>query len=299
MKKPLFTILLIALVLGVLSTFMLGNSRQSMDMMTIGRGSAGVNMAMPAMDSAVSEKMMIAPDYPMPISGMGDAMNVATRVYEYNSYHSVIVNDVSAYMKNMRDYVTSVKGQVLNSSQGKSDRYNYASLYAKVPVSSFDQTTNKITENVEKIQSESINTADRTGEVVGQAERITKLKADLAVKQAQLEETTVTSERTRIQNEIANLERQITSVEQQAANTQEQVEYATIQINVADNERYFDPQAQGSILEELKEAIHSLKGSLYFLVVILIWVLVYSVILIPLYFVAKWLKDKFSQTKTN
>lgn len=292
MKKPYIAIIFCALILAAFSVYFLGNGevdvRESMSQSS--RGVRGV--AMPTRNEE-NEKMMIAPDYPMPPMGGGDdAMMIKERAIEYNSYHSVIVEDVASYTKNLKEFITSKDGQVLSASQGKSDRYNYANIYAKVPVAAFEQTTQKITENTQKIINESVNTADRTGEVVNNLEQTETLKAEITVKEAQLKEATVQSEKTRIQNEITALQRRVAMFEQQGENIQQQVEYATVQVTVANNERYFDPRAQGTFLEELKEALRSLKDTFYGLVVIAIWTAVYSVVLIPLFLVCRWLVNK-------
>lgn len=296
MKKPLIMIFLLILALAVASMALFGTNGQ-LTVMNSSYSGRGQTASMPAVGEA--SNLMIRPDkgYPLPPMGGGDALTVADRVYEYNSYHSVIVDDVSSYVTNLKEYIKNTNGVILSVSQSRRDDTEYAAMYAKVPVSSFDQATKKVTENVEKIVTESINTADRTGEVVNTADQVAALNQEIAIKQAQLKEATLQSEKNRIQNEIEMIQKKVTALQEQNEAIQEQVEYATVNVTASDDEGYFDPNGQQSLWQVLKDALKSVKGSLYSVVVLFIWVAVYSVILIPAYVAFKWVRGRYVTNK--
>lgn len=243
---------------------------------------------------AVESTKMIAPDYyPQPIGG--DALDTEDRSYTKNSSHQVVVKDVTAYIKQMREYILSIDGRVLSTSTNTTEKYASGYIYAKVPVAKFEEATGRVTEGVQKVMDESINASDVTGQVVGIADKLQSLQDQKALKEAELAEAkaknssaTVTL---RLQQEINRFNQQIDALQKQQQATTNEVEYASVSISAASSERYFaGSEYQPTFWEEIQNAIESLGGSGRVIARLIIWTAVYSVIWLPIMLVVKWLK---------
>lgn len=224
-----------------------------------------------------------------------DALDFEERSYEKSSYHSVVVDDVSKYIRGMKEYFSSINGVVLNSSMNSGDKYDSASLYVKVPVEKFDEATGRVTEDVKKVIDESVNATDITGQVVRTDETVVALKEQLALKEAQLKDAKTETEKARIQIEIDRLKRQVESAEKNQERVETRTEYASISLTVADSERYFNPGSRGDYGYELERAWESLKSFLRIAVVFGIWILVYSIVWAPIVWVVNKLVKKFKK----
>ena len=228
-------------------------------------------------DQAEPIEMGMMPSYYYP----DDALDVEDRVYQKSSNHSVVVDDVSTYLRSMKEYILSIDGRVLNSGVSAGDKYDSGSLYVKVPVLKFDEATTRVTENVEKIVSENISASDVTGQLVNTTENLQALKDAKSLKEAAMKDAKTEVEKRRYQIEIDRLNRQITTAEKSVDRVETKVEYSSISILAADSERFFNPSADLSIREEFLRAWTSLKAFLKVGGYFGIWILVYSIVWIP------------------
>ncbi len=293
------TLVLVVAVLGLLTVLASGR----MNKLRLGEGS-GVGLMMNRdMVTSVEKVPAIEPGmmgkiaFPYPGSA-GDALQVEDRALEYSAYHDVVVDDVPEYMQRMREYILSINGRVLHWNQGKHslERYRYGTITAKVPVTSFEETVSRVTSGVEEVVSENQNIADITGEVVYSQEQTESIRGEIAVQEAALSEATTEVERVRIRNRLDSLRKQLEQAENQGEQIEERQEFATISITVADSESYFNGSYKPSLFEELRQAMESLRYSLSGVLVVIIWVAVYSVIWLPLVlgvnYVTKFFKRK-------
>jgi len=246
------------------------------------------------------EKQGIVADS-MPRSGYippyygNDALEVNDRVYQKSSSHSLIVDDVSVYLRGIKEYVLSVDGRVLNSSVSSGDDFNSGYLYVKVPVDKFDEATGRVSENVNKIVNENINSSDITGQLVNTTDQLQVLKDNKSLQEAALEDAKTEVEKRRYQLEIDRLDRQIVAAQNSVNNVEQKVEYATLSISVADNERFFNPNAELGARDELSRAWNSLKVVLKVGAYFGIWIVVYSIIWLPIVWIINKLIKKLKK----
>jgi hypothetical protein len=265
-------------------------------------GFGGVDVAYQedfAPDLAVSSRMpMIEPSIGFFPPYYDDfAPGVLDRSYEKYSYHGVVVRDVTTYMRSMREYVLSVNGVVMNYSVHTQGRYNSGSLTARIPTDRFDEAVARVTEDVKEVVTENISAYDITGQVVGAEQNLQNLMDQKSIKEAELLEATTEVQRRRIQIEIDRLDRQIENAQSLIDSTEQRVEYSTVSITAADNARYFDPGTSGDFRDELSRAWDSLKMFVKFLAAVGVWVLVYSIIWLPIVWFASWLVRRFRKVK--
>ncbi len=300
-SQNLLKILLIVLVLGLLTTGLVF-SRQNKFSNLVRKAKRNL---ISDENEAVESKARILPKTqelglsrpPMPGPGSDqDALEIADRIYEQSAYYQLVVNDPNSYLNQVKEYLVSLDGRILTTNLQTTDRYQYGYITAKVPVSQFDQATQKVTENVDKLVSQSINAYDRTGwqqQLKNQKESLQEQKLDLEI---QLEQAKTDLERKRLQLQITRIDKQLTQFDQQEKNLEEKVQYSTLNLSVANTERFFNPNSyQPSLMEQLKAAWESLGNVFYLALYVLIWLGVYSLVWLPLVLLFWFVKGRLSQ----
>lgn len=230
----------------------------------------------------------------------GDALGLDNRIYLKSAYHSVVVNDISGYTNQLKEYFLSLDGRILSTSINQMDRYQVANITAKIPVDRFDEAAAKVTSGVKKVVSENISSQDITGEVVAQDDEITRIQGEIDKKEADLAELTEnTAEWRRIRTQIENLEAQLARISKSTENFKENVMYATLSVSAADNERYFKGGYgyQPGIPEIFDKAWWSAKGNLGHILSAVVWIVVYSIFWAPIVLLIWWLKRRKISTK--
>lgn len=243
--------------------------------------------------------------YPYPYIAPSDALGEDNRVYLKYANHSVVVNNVSEYVSQLRDYFLSIEGRILNTSINEMDRYQVVNMTIKVPVEKFDEASMKVSSGVKKVVNESISTQDITGEIVSQDEEVMRIQAEIDEKEADLAELTEnTAEWRRIRTQLGNLEDQLERMSKSAANYKENVMYATLSVTAAENERYFRG-AYGyygnrpDLAEIFDRAWWSAKGNIGNVLSALVWLAVYSIFWAPIVILIWWLKRRKSSTRKS
>lgn len=308
MQKKHF--LLVVVSLALLSTvFFVGRSNGGFNLLSqmMGRDymmdgvGGGYGIAEPMMGEAPmmeaklavdSTGMEIMPTYYPQYYG-DDALYMVERSYEKSSYHSVVVSDVSKYMRGLKEYFSSVDGVILNSSVNSSSKYESASLYVKVPVEKFDEATVRVTEEVKKVMDESLNASDITGQVVNTDENVTYLQEQKTLKEATLKDAQTEVAKAKIQIEIDRLARQIIAAQKAQESVASRTQYASLNITAASNEKFFNPGTTGDFGYELERAWESLKSFMKVLLVFGIWIVVYSIVWAPVVWIINKVAQKF------
>ena len=236
-----------------------------------------------------------------PYPGMygNDALSVSDRAVQKFSYHTLVVNDVSQYLQKSKDYFASIGGVVLSYNQGSNTRATYGSLSVKVPVDKFDEAVSEVSKDAKKVIDESVSSNDVTGQVVSIEERIQQLKDEKSIQEAALIDAKTAIEKQKLELEIARLDRQITQMEDNQKSVQDQVDYATMNVNVADSESYFNYDGPRPLTEVFQQAWWSLRGATNAIVAFLIWTVVYAIIWVPVLLLARWIWMKVKSSKNT
>lgn len=222
-----------------------------------------------------------------------EALDVADRSVTYSAYHSVVVDDVNEYMRQMKEYIQNNGGTVLSYNTGTSEHdYLYGSISARVPQYKFEEVNAKTTENVRKVVNASVDMQDVTGEVVSVTEQIQKLQDQIAEQKIELEAATTQVERNRIQLQIDRLGKQVEQLEQSQQIVEDRVDYASINISASNREYYFTGNGPRPLSDVLREAWYSLRGTGFGILYFLIWVAVYAIIWVPVLLLARWIWGK-------
>lgn len=310
-KKSLIMVVVVLGVITALATSLTGNkSLKSINVLhtkpSLQRTSSDIGVMvedMPQTETSDQSVAVIAPQYRrrMPPVAGGDALDVDERIYQKYSNYSLVVSNVSDYMRQLKEYFLSIEGRILSSSLSSTDKYQHGLLTAKLPVAKFEEANARVVSNVDKIMSENVNAQDKTGQYVSATEAIDELNTKKLEKEIELEEAKTDAQKKRIQLEITRLESQIKTAEQRLESVEAKVEYATLTVQVANNERYFNPQVggTGTLKEEMLAAWESVSGIIYFLARFAIWVLIYGIVWLPIVLVLKYLSKKLRRQPIN
>ena len=253
-----------------------------------GMGSAG--MVAPSIlpgEDAFYGKTTTSMYYPYP--GSDDALTVQDRSVQKFASHSLVVTDVDQYVRTLKEYFQNNGGIVLSFSQGSQNDYTYANMTVKVPLYKFDEAVSKVKENVKKVVFANEDSQDITGQVVSIDNQLQTLQDNKAKQEISLEEATTATDKRRIQLEIDRLTRQIEQLQQSQQIVEDRVDYATLNISVANREYYFNGEGPRPVQDVLREAWRSLSGTGFGILYFLIWVVVYAIIWVPVLLLARWI----------
>ncbi len=314
-KKLLVTLLIIVGVLGLLTTSVVFVTQKKISQFLPQEKTAVqkeiAQDELPAPQSGsfnkiqrgqITDSQLRGPSIPRPIPGSGDnALDVDDRVYEKNGHYGLVVTEVDQYMQRTKEYILSIEGRILSSNINTSERYQYGYMRAKVPVAKFEEASQRVTENIDKIVNQQVNAIDKTGQKVELENKLTKLEEEKLDLEIQLEEAETDLEKKRLQLQIKRIENQIEQTKTMQDSLSERIEYATLTITAADSKAYFNPGTyRPSLMEQIKQAWDSMSNLLYIFGYIIIWFGVYSLLWLPLvllvYFLSKKVMAKNKKT---
>ncbi len=228
-----------------------------------------------------------------------DSLDVNNRVYHSSSSYSLVVDDVAHYLQTIKEYLVTVNGVLLNSSITTASDYSYGSLYFKVPIASFNEVNNKIVKSAKTVMSETVNSRDITNQQVSNNDNLQSLKDSKTVKETELKEAKTESEKTRLKLDIERLEKQIKYAQQSVDRVEQEIEYANVLLDISDSTRYFNPDAKLSTKEEFVKAWQSLLTSMKAVFYFFIWIVVYSIVWLPIVLLFSWLVRKINTKKKS
>jgi hypothetical protein len=232
-------------------------------------------------DSAV-ESMMPVPSAVPPATG------VSKRLVSTQSYFSVLVKNVTATITELDKEVQSVGGYFLNTNISRPNQGEDANITMRVPVEKVSEIKNFLRQNSVKVVSENITSDDITDQYVDIQSRIETLNQMKQRVQAILDEAKTVDEMIRIQNQLFELQNQIDSYTGQLKYIESTAKTSLISVNLSTDELALPYAPNKSWRPSLifKEAVRSLMETLQGAGATIIWIGVYSVILIPLAIVA-------------
>ena len=260
-------------------------------------GSVSQGIAMPMMDriAEAPSSVMMPPYYPQ-----DDALNVDQRVYSKSSSYSAVADNVAGYMQQVRAYAMSVGGRVLNSSLTTNQKTTYGFLRIKVPVDKFEETNQKVVSTADEVIAESVNAEDETGPAVAADTRIQDLQTKKLEKQVELAKAKTDAEKKALELQIAQLDSQINILTQEQNRQKQNTDYASVDIQAANNKSYFVPVTSGddSLKDELTFAWESMRGVLMLAARIAIWVAIYALLWLPIVLLVGFVVGRIKKHQT-
>ena len=228
-----------------------------------------------------------SPDYP-------PTTNVQDRLVIRNADISLQVKNVRQVADEILNQVKSAGGYMVNSSLSAPEDVPNANITVRIPASKLDTTLNFLRGLSIKVVWENVYGEDVTDQYEDINAKLATLNKTKARIEALFDQAVEVSDLLRIQQEIINIESQIDSQKGRQNYLEKNAQLARISINLSTDE-FSLPYAPSETWRPeviFKQAVRSLVGLLRNLATAVIWLTVYSVVIIPSVLVLRYLLRK-------
>lgn len=203
--------------------------------------------------------------------------------------------NVNQAMTDAANYVDSVNGLTSNSSLSKSDNRYYGYMSVRVPVSEFNAAMQYFKSLGSEVVGENIYTYDETNQVTNTEDRQAALADQIIEYEALLQQTTDSTERLKIQRQLDSIRNQQQALEKQLENLKGQADMSQINLSF-EEERFSLPFFEDIGLSHIfREASQALVKVGAFIIVLIIWVVVFTPIWLPALLFFKWRKNRIAK----
>ncbi|OGJ20324.1 MAG: hypothetical protein A3A82_03945 [Candidatus Pacebacteria bacterium RIFCSPLOWO2_01_FULL_47_12] len=221
-----------------------------------------------------------------------DALEVDQRLYSTSSFSQLVVRDVSGYVERLRSSILVQNGRVISSSIEKYGRYKVGNLSARVPSDKVANVLATIKEGVVSVVTERTSIQDETGQYISISDQIAALEEEVVQIEAQIEMALLDPDsdpsgayKRKLEFQLQQLQSKIKNLQSLQDSVEENVQYARIDVSIADGARYFDPSARLSFWELLETGWGMLALLWYFIWNTALLTALYMLIWLPVTFV--------------
>lgn len=216
------------------------------------------------------------------------------RLVVHESYLSLLVQDVKSVTDKIIEYAKSNGGYMVNSSLESPQESPSGTVIIRIPSTKLTAALDYLRNLSIKVVSENLVGEDVTDQYVDVESRLSTLYKTKVKFEDILEKAVNVQEILNVQREIINLQSQIDSLKGQKQYLEKNAQMAKVTIYVSTDEIAlpFTPIETWRPNVIFKLAIRSLIGNLRNLGTLTIWVIVYSVIWIPILLIIYFLKRR-------
>ena len=202
------------------------------------------------------------------------------------------VDAVSQAVEESSQYVNSIGGLVSSSSVTKTEDGYIGYLTVRVPEAEFSSALQFFKGLAKLVKEEQINSYDETGQVASAEENLENLKTQVGEYRRLLQEAQNTNEKIRLQQQIDQLDRQIRNLERQLGNLENKAVMSRITITFTEEKFKLPFLDKLGLSSSIREATRALKRVVVSLLILGVWVIIFTPIWLPVVLVTKWLKKK-------
>lgn len=248
----------------------------------LGRSNFGM-AALDSYDSAGSYEIQSAP------SSKSLTDSSSPRMITQSASFSLLVKNVEKSTKQIITYVNENEGFLVSSTLSNPENSANAYLTINIPSKKLNDTLDYLKSISVKVVSQNLIGRDITEEYQDINSRLEILRANKSRFEEIMARTGVTTEILQIQREIFSIQDQIDSLIGRQKYLEEKAKYSQITINLSTDELSlpYTPDNKWRPEVVFKNAVRSLLKTLQSLGNLAIWLLVFSVIIIPAYFIYK------------
>lgn len=202
----------------------------------------------------------------------------ADRMVVQDTFISLLVNDVSDAITNLKAIAVKSGGFMVNSYLAQPEGAASGSITIRVPIDYLDQTLTAIKAAGIKVVSENVSGRDVTDEYVDIESRLSSLNTTKTKYESILNEAKSVSQIMEVQRELINLQTEIDSLKGRQLYLSQSAKLSKITISLSTDELAlpYTPDESWRPAVIFKEATRSLIGSLRDVGTAIIWVLVYA-----------------------
>lgn len=254
------------------------------------------------MSGGIDTVMMEKSSLSMPSSAQGGARfqeaapapDVTNRMVVTNSYLSLVVEDVNAGVAEVKQYIQSIGGYLVNSSISRPEEGGTGTITVRIPSDQLDETLAQLKNQAVKVVSENLDGTDVTDQFVDNEARLVILERNKARFEEIMTLATEVNEILRVQSEIFGLQSQIDSIKGQQNYLTQTAKMSLVTLYLSTDELSL-PYAPANVWRPavvFKLAVRSLMGSAQGLGTLLIWLTVYSVVWLPILLIILYIARK-------
>ncbi|MBI2641414.1 DUF4349 domain-containing protein [Candidatus Roizmanbacteria bacterium] len=232
----------------------------------------------------------IAPSY----DEAAPAPDVKNRLVVQESYLSLLVNNVTEVREQIIQKADQLGGYMVNSNLNNPQDAPTATVTVRVPSTKLQEGLQAFRGLAVKVISENLSGQDVTDEYVDNEARLATLEKTKKKFEEILDKATNVQDILTVQREIITLQSQIDSVKGQQNYLEKNAQMAKLTLYLSTDELALPYAPSEAWRPEVifKQAVRSLIGNLRKLGTFVIWLAVYSVILIPVFLVAYFLRKR-------
>lgn len=226
-----------------------------------------------------------------PYSEPAPTTDVENRMVISNSDISLLVNDVVEVQNQIIQTTESLGGYMVNSNLNNPQDAPTANIVVRVPSDKMKEALDSFRGLAVKVISENLSGQDVTDQFVDNEARLSTLEQTKTIFEDMLVKATRIEDILRVQQEIINLQSQIDSLIGQQNYLEQNAKLARITIYLSTDELAlpYSPSETWRPAVIFKQASRSLIGNLRKLGSAIIWLVVYSLIWLPILFIILYL----------
>jgi len=235
-----------------------------------------------------NDSIMPEPYNPPPPTDVKDRMVVKT------SSLSILTKNVSQSLDSIKKYAESIDGYMTQSSLSNPQDAASADIAIRVPGEKLEDTLSFIRQSGIKVVSENLSGYDVTDEYVDNESRLATLEENKQRFDEMMKKATSIDDILKIQQQIFSLQAQIDQIKGQQKYLSETSKTVLISVFLSTDEFSlpYSPQQPWRPEVVFKTAVRSLITTFHKLGSLIIWLAVYSVILLPVIILFVYIKKR-------
>jgi len=235
----------------------------------------------------------------MPLSESAPNANIKDRLVIKNSYLSLQVSKVSDVQKQVIGKAEELGGYMVNSSIDNPSDVASATVTVRIPSKQLDSALQYYRSLSIKVVSENLQGYDVTDQYTDFAAQLKIYEKTKVIFEQMLDKAINVQDILQIQREIINIQASIDSIKGQQDYLEKNSEMAKITLYLSTDELAlpYAPTETWRPKVIFKQAVRSLVGTLRSIGSLTIWIVVYSVILVPIFFIILFIRRRTQAKK--
>ncbi len=223
------------------------------------------------------------------------------RMVVQESNLSLVVKDVRETTDKVLNQAKAVGGYMVSSSLSQPQEAPYAYIVLRIPSEKLKETIDYFRSLSIKVSSENLYGKDVTDQYTDLDSRLETLSKTKAKVEEILNSAVRVADILEVQRELISLQSQIDALKGQQLYLEKTAELAKISLNISTDEFSlpYAPAAPFRPAVIFKQAVRSLVTTLRGLAKLVIWLGVYSVILLPIVLLVWWIKRSLKKRKSS
>ncbi len=228
-------------------------------------------------------------------SDIAPSIQTSNRMVVQSSYLSLVVKKVAESLSQIKQYTQSIGGYMVSSNLSNPQETANADITIRIPSVKLDEALLFLKGLSVKVSSERLDGYDVTDEYVDLESRLATLQGNMARFREIMFAAGDIEQIIKVQEKIFQLQDQIDSYKgrQKYLTETSKTVLITIYLSTDEYSLPYSPSETWRPEVVFKTAVRSLVSTMRKLANAMIWLLVYSVILIPVIFIYRFVKKKF------